>query len=142
MAPVTPAPLTQWERDRWRQDAACRPDRRPEGMDRAAWTALFFPERGNRISPALNICAQCPVRAECRAEANGSPLEREGIWGGMSGRQRRRTRDPHPPAKRYPPSVRAEALRLSESGMTDPEVAARLDLHPQTIRGWRRKAAA
>lgn len=63
--------------DRWWERAACR------GMD----TALFFPERGEQIGKVREVCAGCPVRAECLAVA-----EREGIWGGTSARERRRMR--------------------------------------------------
>lgn len=84
----------------WRSRAACHPDRRPEGVSRQEWTALFFPERGNRISPALAICAGCPVVAECRAEAESTPIEREGVWGGGTGRERRREREAQPDRQR------------------------------------------
>ncbi|GAA5115967.1 WhiB family transcriptional regulator [Haloechinothrix salitolerans] len=49
----------------------------------------FFPEKGGSTRAAKQICAGCPVRAECLAWAleNG---ERVGIWGGTSYRERRR----------------------------------------------------
>lgn len=67
------------QRAAWQTDAACR------GMDPALW----YPERGADTDPAKEICAHCPVRADC-AEA-GRP-ERFGIWGGLTERQRRRHR--------------------------------------------------
>ena len=45
--------------------------------------ALFFPEPGASDQRAKEICAACPVRAECLAAAlvNG---ERYGVWGGVN----------------------------------------------------------
>ena len=65
----------------WRKRAACR------GCD----PALFFPERGDfrGVSYALAVCEQCPVQAEC---LNEHLFEDDGIFGGMSGRQRRAAR--------------------------------------------------
>ena len=62
----------------WQQRAACR----------HADPELFFPERGRAIDQAVDVCASCPVRATCLADAllRG---ERHGIWGGTSERTRR-----------------------------------------------------
>jgi WhiB family redox-sensing transcriptional regulator len=50
---------------------------------------LFFPEKGEKATEALRVCALCEVRAECAAEAlaNG---EEHGVWGGITERTRRR----------------------------------------------------
>jgi WhiB family redox-sensing transcriptional regulator len=54
-------------------------------------TDTFYPERGDPLGtgPAKRICAGCPVRAECLADAleRGDPW---GVWGGLSERERRR----------------------------------------------------
>lgn len=52
---------------------------------------VFFPDRGESLSPAQAICAECIVSDECLeyALANG---ERFGVWGGTSERERRRIR--------------------------------------------------
>lgn len=65
----------------WRQLAACR------GCN----PAMFFPERGDSqgVAKALEICESCPVIAEC---LNENLFEDDGIFGGTSGRQRRRMR--------------------------------------------------
>lgn len=62
-------------------------------------TKLFYPARGEvRMSsdsylreeyPARKYCNACPVRAEC---LEAGLQEVYGIWGGTSGRQRRRMR--------------------------------------------------
>ena len=68
-------------REPWVASAACR------GAD----TAVFFTEQGEATAPAKAICATCPVADECLDYAlrNG---ERHGVWGGKSGRERRRMR--------------------------------------------------
>lgn len=50
----------------------------------------FFPDRGETVIPAKKVCADCEVRAECLAYAMTTPQERGGIWGGLSGRERRK----------------------------------------------------
>jgi WhiB family redox-sensing transcriptional regulator len=69
----------------WESQAACHPDHRPQGMTRSDWAAIWFPEPGKPLTRALNICAVCPVRAECLDAGR----REQGVWGGMSGRQRR-----------------------------------------------------
>lgn len=51
----------------------------------------FFPERGDTIGvrTALAICAGCPVTAQCLDE---NLEERDGIYGGTTGAQRRQLR--------------------------------------------------
>ena len=66
----------------WREHAACR------GLD----TNMFFPERGDHhgVEAARQVCMSCPVRTECGEYALGFPdYAMPGIWGGLSGRQRR-----------------------------------------------------
>jgi len=63
--------------ERWSESAACRTTR-PD--------ALFV--RGAAQNRAKQLCAQCPVRTECLAEALGSNIE-WGVWGGMTERERR-----------------------------------------------------
>lgn len=65
----------------WRAQANCR------GVD----PAVFFPERGEPTGEAKRVCMQCVVRDDCLEWALTSG-ERYGIWGGLSGRERRRLR--------------------------------------------------
>ena len=68
------------ERD-WIDAAACR------GMP----TDLFYPERGESIERPMAVCASCPVKAECRDEADQIEelwLDVKGVRGGESARQR------------------------------------------------------
>jgi len=65
----------------WQDYANCR------GAD----ADLFFPERGASTRKAKAICAECQVRQEC-LEFAIQIGEKFGIWGGMSERERRKTR--------------------------------------------------
>ena len=65
-----------WVED-WAPAAACRgaqPDQ------------LFV--RGAEQNKAKQLCAGCPVRTECLAEALDNQIE-WGVWGGMTERERR-----------------------------------------------------
>jgi WhiB family redox-sensing transcriptional regulator len=48
----------------------------------------FFPEKGESARPAKKVCARCPVQAPCLAYALAH-REPHGIWGGLTGRERR-----------------------------------------------------
>ena len=67
------------ETEEWKAEGACR-DHDPD---------LFFPDRGEDTDTAKRICAGCTVRRECLTYALTAPRERNGIWGGTSGRERR-----------------------------------------------------
>lgn len=68
------------ETEEWKAESACRSH--PE-VD-------FFPDRGEDTDAAKRICAGCTVRRECLTYALTTPVERNGIWGGTSGRERRK----------------------------------------------------
>ena len=61
--------------------AACR------GVD----AELFYPDRGVSTAEAKDVCKRCPVRAACLEFALVN-VEKFGIWGGTSERERRRLR--------------------------------------------------
>jgi WhiB family redox-sensing transcriptional regulator len=66
---------------------------RPEWQDQANCAGMgpdvWFPGRGESISAQREICAACTVRAECLEFGLDEPA---GIWGGLTGRERRRVR--------------------------------------------------
>ena len=73
-----------WEPDpSWRKDAACA------GSENDA----FFPagEDETLAAPAKAVCAACPVREACLQYALATN-QTEGVWGGMTGSERRRLR--------------------------------------------------
>jgi WhiB family redox-sensing transcriptional regulator len=65
----------------WRARSACR--------GKPAW--LFFPQRGDHetVQAAKAVCRTCPVSTECLAANLG---ERDGVYGGLSGKERRNQR--------------------------------------------------
>lgn len=73
----------------WRARASCHPDNRWPNMTRAQWTALWYPEQGGDCDTPKLICAECPVKVECRRYAIDN-REQIGTWGGTSIRERRR----------------------------------------------------
>jgi WhiB family redox-sensing transcriptional regulator len=70
--------LSERSESSWRRDALCA-QVDPE---------IFFPEKGASTLDAKGVCAGCPVRSECLADALGRG-ERFGVWGGLSERERR-----------------------------------------------------
>lgn len=67
--------------DDWRREAACR----------FVAVETFFPERGDHrtVTAALDVCKSCPVKEPCLEE---NIFQRDGIYGGMTARQRRQFR--------------------------------------------------
>lgn len=53
--------------------------------------ALFFPELGEDVRPAKEVCEGCPVRSECYTYSLEISTH-HGIWGGKSERERRGNR--------------------------------------------------
>ena len=50
--------------------------------------ALFFPEKGEPSASAKAVCRGCEVKTECLGFALEN-MERYGVWGGFSERERR-----------------------------------------------------
>lgn len=65
----------------WRADALCKE------YPKLAW----FGKTDRSAKPAKAVCEQCLVRAECLAYAMADPTL-EGIWGGLTRRERGRLR--------------------------------------------------
>jgi hypothetical protein len=125
----------------WRDLAACHPRNKPEDVELHAWVAQFFPERGQSHRPAQAICASCPVSEQCDAEAMTQPYaHRDGIWGGKTGRQRRRLRFGGTYDRGYPRETVERALTLLDDGLTLAEVSGRVGASKVTIRNWRNAA--
>ena len=62
----------------WMKDAECN------GLD----PEMFFPAHRDGIVRAIQICSDCVVRKEC-LDYSLEIKEFRGVWGGMSGNQRR-----------------------------------------------------
>lgn len=93
MLPPTRTHFDGWEtlvdaieaaRPAWHTEALCR------GMMVDGRT-VFFPGRGENADTqtARSICQGCPVKAEC---LEAGMMEKHGVWGGTSERQRRQLR--------------------------------------------------
>jgi WhiB family redox-sensing transcriptional regulator len=75
----------------WKLDAACR---QPGGHLLALFFAPPFerePDRRNRLATAAQLCARCPVRADCQAAGRN---ENWGMWGGHLGRYEPQPEEP------------------------------------------------
>jgi WhiB family redox-sensing transcriptional regulator len=85
----------------WMRDAACKPHP----------TEWWFPERGDPTEQAKIICHTCPVRLDCLNYALNIP-SLVGIWGGMSGKERRQIRSkPTKPIRHGTPTGYHQHLR-------------------------------
>ncbi|MGL5826522.1 MAG: WhiB family transcriptional regulator [Nocardioides sp.] len=93
-----------WVED-WARVAACRQSQPDQ---------LFV--RGAEQNKAKQVCAGCPVRTECLAEALDNEIE-WGVWGGMTERERRAL------LRRRPASSWREFLEAAKlgAGKFDPE---------------------
>lgn len=63
----------------WRNRGACN------GLD----PAVFFPDSEENAGEAKSICAECVVRLSCLEHAL-AVRERDGVWGGLTEKERRR----------------------------------------------------
>lgn len=105
----------------WMQHAACR------GKD----PNLFHPTRGalDQLRAAQQICAGCDVKQHCLtyAMANETRVgEAVGIWGGLSGRQRRKIAE-----------ARARmAVRMHREGWPRLVIAERMGVNVRSIDRW------
>ena len=125
---VDPAP----DPDAWRQDAACHPDRRPDGTTIADWVDRWFPGQGAPVAHLRTICDNCPALEPCRADA----LTRNdmGFQGGLTQRERQRRRNPRPDNQN-----RALVARYVALGWTDERIGRRIGLSTRGVQYNRRQ---
>jgi hypothetical protein len=67
----------------WHRDAACK-----EAPDTVTW----FPALGESTGRAVAICQGCLVAPECRAWSLAQGPNLQGVWAGLSARERQRLR--------------------------------------------------
>jgi WhiB family redox-sensing transcriptional regulator len=65
------------------------PNWRDEALCAQVDAAIFFPEVGANATPARRVCAVCPVRAACLADALAHRDLTYGVRGGMTPAERR-----------------------------------------------------
>lgn len=78
IAPAVDGFLRAIEQPHWSARGACN------GVD----PDLFYPEHGTPPKQAKEVCSRCPVIFDCLDYALAHN-EREGVWGGLSVRERR-----------------------------------------------------
>lgn len=72
-----------WDGHHWRERALCASQR----ID----LRVFYPDVGENADEAKRVCVPCPVKLSCLNEAMRR-VERFGVWGGLSARERSRLR--------------------------------------------------
>lgn len=113
----------------WREKAVCR-ETDPE---------LFFPTATHgrvyeeQVAAAKSVCARCPVRAQCLADALvGLPV---GIAGGLTETERRALRRRQGLARRAA-SRRDQAWELLAQGASTARAASRCGVSTRTVERW------
>lgn len=90
---------------------------------------LFFPEQGESVREAKQVCASCPVRKDCLEYALDNGLF-FGVWGGTTeGERRTMMRDPHLKAHYFERRV----VRLLRLRVPLGEIAQQLGKSTRTI---------
>lgn len=64
-----------------------------EGLCMQTDPEIFFPGTGESGRDAKAVCGKCPVMTECAAYAIARTELTDGIWGGLSARERMRLRN-------------------------------------------------
>jgi WhiB family redox-sensing transcriptional regulator len=87
------------------------------------YTELFYKVEEERnqeaylyINAVRSICGRCPIQRECLAYAFGN--EEYGVWGGLTGLERRSVGDPD----RYPVQLKRALAALKSFGISFKEV--------------------
>lgn len=114
---------------RWQDDALCA-QTDPEA---------FFPEKGGSIETAKQICAMCDVREQCLKYAMDNNFDYDGIFGGLSPRNRRKLRENRQGSSR---SKRQEVISMTARHMTTEQISEVLGISPRQVQRYRQKKAA
>lgn len=97
----------------------------------------FHPEQGEPSADAQAICGRCELRNPCAQWAIANP-DLQGIWGGLTGRDRRdirsRNRVQRRPARNWTDSdTQAQVIDLTIRGWTPSEIARELGISSRTV---------
>lgn len=135
----------------WMTDAACRgvaddcffgPDfeDRPEGMSAQEWRGVHSGlTRRADLGAKIRYCLSCPVRSEC---ARYGWNEDEGVYGGLTPRERRAIDAGENPAGRVVTEFsgrRAEVVRWFRRGLGIKEISERLGVTEREISRYLRE---
>lgn len=92
----------------------------PEILNRPSWHTraachghleLFFPTQGanfHTIRAACKVCETCPVLPECARWVMTLPPDTQGVWAGMTHKQRDQLREIPEIRRKYPPILKAK----------------------------------
>lgn len=111
---------TSSRRDGWMDDALCA-ETDPEA---------FFPEKGASSKTAKSICAMCDVKERCLQYALDNGFDWDGIYGGLSARERRRLRGN---SETRGAETRRRVIQMTARHMTTADIARELDLTPRQV---------
>lgn len=96
---------------------------------------VFFDDTLTGLARA--VCGRCPVREQCLAWALRHG-EREGVWGGLTPRQRAARPDYKVPPPALTADEKRQAIRYyTRRGWTAERIAERLGLSSRTVVRWR-----
>lgn len=113
----------------WMLDALCA-ETDPEA---------FFPEKGGSIRTATTVCAKCDVKQQCLQYAMENNFDYDGIFGGLSPRNRRKLREKREGSSR---SKRQEVISMTARHMTTDQISEALGISPRQVQRYRQKKAA
>ena len=102
--------------------------------------ALFFPEKGEPSASAKAVCRGCEVRAECLGFALEN-MERYGVWGGFSERERRSIAPRHHAGRSLEDIIAADDARFYAKKEKSAELAAAATARQVAARAKRQGAA-
>ncbi len=99
-------------------------------MCRGMCIEVFYPGRGETAGPARQVCTQCPVRQQCLEFAVSNRIV-YGIWGGLTGPERRALQSDWLRAARRD---RDEAILAADAaGLTAKTIARAFGLSGMTV---------
>jgi hypothetical protein len=101
---------------------------------------LFFPDPPGGTEQAARMCAMCPVQPDCLADALKT-RDIYGFRGGHTGEERARMLRRTAMRAEAKPVPVGDVSALLAMGWTCPAIAARLDVHVDSVRRVRRKLA-
>jgi len=115
--------------EEWRLQARCR------GID----LSVFFPTGGDTYTAAEAVCASCPVRDACLADAL-RVFDVDGYRGGKTGEERAVMVRNERSRKAVGERLNADILRLHARGWSSELIGKQLGVSREAV--WRRVSAA
>jgi hypothetical protein len=99
----------------------------------------FFPEYGGSIKDATDICAKCDVRERCLQYAMENNFDYDGIFGGLSPKNRRKLRAKREGSSR---SKREQVISMTARHMTTEQISEALGISFRQVQRYRQQKAS